>query len=275
VDILSKFPGELHAPQLSILERANTGATYITTGLTVYNKKTKIGKNNEFLFHNPFNIDIHTEHIDDELLEAQPLRYFAYEGWKNYQFINEDGAVQEIKNVVPNVTGTSTCVGVLNGTVIITLDDDTTKEVLVYSYGNNKVVYLTTELNWSLRPKEEHLVSFFKSLDAFQKVLLNRHSTPKYSALFEVMTEDKFGYSTKLQKFTFPTTHGGYNLAIDDDAYKSYLNSLIEVAELYDTVYSDNLSRVMTHESIKNLDWTYNRMSTDGDDADDYIDGLN
>ena len=55
---------------------------------------------------------------------------------------------------------------------------------------------------------------------------MNKDSNPKYTALFEVISENSFGYVTELKSFTFPTTFGGYNLATDNAAYNVYLNSL-------------------------------------------------
>mgnify|MGYP003440534294 CR=1 FL=1 len=62
-----------------------------------------------------------------------------------------------------------------------------------------------------IRPKNEFYDDFFNSLDSFQNVLLNRKTTPKYTATFEVTSENSFGYETKLKKFTFPITYGNYN----------------------------------------------------------------
>ena len=87
---------------------------------------------------------------------------------------------------------------------------------------------------------------------------MNRESTPKYSAVFEVISENSFGYKTELKKFTFPKS-GPHNLSVGDSAYNSYINELMTYAEFYDEYFCDNLWRSMTHESIKNFDWTFTR----------------
>ena len=50
-------------------------------------------------------------------------------------------------------------------------------------------------------------------------------------------------------------------------AYYSYIMRLIKLAEYHDEFDSNNIWRMMTHESIKNLDWTFFREN--GDDVED------
>ena len=75
-----------------------------------------------------------------------------------------------------------------------------------------------------------------------------------------------------MKSFTFPTTHGGYNLAVNIVKYEHYIDSLTQVASFYDEYYCDNLYRCMTHESIKNFDFSYTRSYEDGQ-TDAYIEG--
>ena len=80
---------------------------------------------------------------------------------------------------------------------------------------------------------------------------------------FEIIKENSFGYYKELENFTFPTTFGDYNLAVNDSAYSSYIESLIDVADFYDETFCDNLYRNLTHESIKNLDWSFRKEIND------------
>ena len=88
---------------------------------------------------------------------------------------------------------------------------------------------------------------------------MNKDSNPKYSVIFEVTSENSFGYINELKTFTFPTTFGGHNLSVNNSAFNMYVNSLQQYAEFYDEYFCDNIWRSMTHESIKNFDWTYTR----------------
>ena len=123
-----------------------------------------------------------------------------------------------------------------------------------------------------IRPKKEIIDDYFDNLDLFEKVLLNRNSDPLYTASFELLSENDFGNYTYLREFTFPTTYGGYNLGSSTQAFEKYVSSLSEIGEYYDSKYTDNLWRSMTHESIKNFDWTYTRHYTPGEE-EPYVEG--
>ena len=110
---------------------------------------------------------------------------------------------------------------------------------------------------YSIRPKEEWINLFYRNLDEFERLLVNRKTTPAYTAYFKVTRENEKGYYYSIESFTFPTTYGGYNLGGSGYKFESYLNSLIDVATFYDERFSDNLYRSLTHEAIKNFDWSY------------------
>ena len=132
------------------------------------------------------------------------------------------------------------------------LDDSKTIRYMV----NNKD---RAAFSYRIRPKKEFIEKFFNELDSFSKILLDRKTSPKYTAYFEVIHEGDYGYYSTTEAFTFPTTYGGYNLGNGGMAYDSYLSSLVSISALYDEVFSDNIYRSMTHEAIKNFDWTYNK----------------
>lgn len=253
-DIINRFPGELYAARVD------------GKGITVYRDAKKgdtdyqnadlvpIYSNGWYLLDNPFGIDIHTTFMNIEDVD-NPLKYFCNGGFENYEFItgeSESGSIvswsskkndpcsKEDRNVLANIT--------INGNAVKAIKTN-----------DGEIVYLTNSLGWRVRPKKEYQEKFFKSLDSFQRVLLNRDSKPKYSALFQIIRENRFGYYTEMKRFTFPTTYGGYNLAVNDSAYSAYLENLVDVSVLYDENFSDNLYRALTHEAIKNFDWSYTR----------------
>lgn len=243
VDIVNRFPGELYAPKVN------------GEGIKVFTKKNeewvRLGGNNLYLLDNPFNIDIHTEFITEEITSQNPLHYFANEGKTHYEvFMGDDGTALEVTWNVRNIT--DSCDGHI---ATITLNNYTIEAYLDHLGQCYYLVDVET-LGLHIRPKTAEKESFFQSLDMFQKTLLNKDSNPLYSALFEVVEEEDYSYSTKLQRFTFPLTYGGYNLGVNTQAYTNYVGSLSRIAEIYDEMYSDNLYRTMTHESIKNFDWT-------------------
>lgn len=134
-------------------------------------------------------------------------------------------------------------------------------EVLYFVDATNidKDSYRVNPSYWRVRPNNKVIDDFFDNLDLFEQVLLNRDSSPLYTASFEIIRENERGLYTHTEQFTFPTTYGGYNIGSGGIVFSNYINSLVKIGEFYDEHFSDNLWRSMTHEAIKNFDWTYTR----------------
>ena len=122
-----------------------------------------------------------------------------------------------------------------------------------------------SSFKYRIRPKKQYMDSFENNLDVFEKILINGETNPKYTSTFNVIRENEFGYYTELERMTFPTTYGGYNLGGNGPAFDDYVSNLASIAEFYDERFCDNMYRSMTHESIKNFDWTYSKKRSDED----------
>ena len=122
---------------------------------------------------------------------------------------------------------------------------------------NNEIFYLSKKSNIGkhIRPLEKFIIEFYNECDNFEKIILDRKTTPKYKSLFSVIKDNEKGYYRKMEEFIFPTSYGEYNV----DADESYTKRLYEIGAYYDEYFTDNLWRSMTHEAIKNFDWTYTR----------------
>lgn len=156
------------------------------------------------------------------------------------------------------------CEGDKLGEITITYNiNETVKSLIIYAYiGDNKnIVYLVKQddLGIHIRPKEKFYNDFMQSLSIFQSLLISDKTYPKNKATFEVWEETNTGYSRLLKDYIFPIGEGGYNLGANEATLNSYLSSLLDVAVKYDELFCDNLYRIMTHEAIKNLDWTFTR----------------
>lgn len=285
-DIINKFPGELYSPQHPSEENG--------LGIPVYTKynerQIRLGPNKNngegsdpngdyFLFDNPFNINLHDLYVEESITSQNPLRYFANEGYSNFElFVGDSETPSKITKW--DVVLRNECV---NGGLYladITIEGLQGNIINLYAIQDNlgQLYYLYGgktggDMNIHIRPKKEHLQAFYKGLDMFQRIILNPYSTPKYSALFEVIEPTSQGYSSRLQRFTFPISYGGYNLAVNNQIYASYVDSLSTVAAFYDEMYSDNFYRSMTHEAIKNFDWTYSREYASGEEEENIIGG--
>lgn len=117
---------------------------------------------------------------------------------------------------------------------------------------------------YHLRPKKEFLVNFYNESNAFEKLILDFDSSPRYKSTFSVIHENDYGYYREFETFNFPVSEGGYNPTTDD----AFISRLIEIGEFYDDRFTDNLWRSMTHEAIKNFDWTYTREYQPGDELE-------
>lgn len=200
--------------------------------------------------------------------------------------------VQATDTYVFNVDPTEIEIPQSGSKKIIHVDSSSRKEVanngtpyIVYAYvgENNKILYFVEDEVGSteeyrkhkffrFRPKPEIIDNFFNNLDQFEKVLLNRNTSPKYTAAFDVIKEDDYGYYSSTEFFSFPTTYGGYNIGSNETVFNDYVDRLVEIGEFYDERFSDNLWRSMTHEAIKNFDWSFSREYSTGDE-EPYVDG--
>lgn len=269
-DILSRFPGELYGTSHN---------TYYTTAITVDGESiedsVRIGRSDNFHeLDNPFGIDIHSTNVPSD---ADSKKYFANGGYKNYELIDDKNPDnhEDIMSWVPNISTNNACVGDELGTIKI---KTRTKEYTIYAYmGENfKVTYMFDKKSLEgvhIRPLSRFLDDFYNGCDNFEKLLMNRKSTPLYKATFSVLKEGDYGMYREFETFVFPTTYGGYNIDANDYGFTDYTARLSEIGEFYDNRVTDNIYRAMTHEAIKNFDWTYTREYTSGDEEEYVIGG--
>ena len=251
VDIINNFPSELYVLEDNVLTYEDGNGNLID--VTLANSSVL------FVIDNPFNLDIHT---CSQLLsiEEQDNLKFILSNFDKYVIIDGEGDLHEITNIEYNPISGNCISDFFCFIKCEYKKDDNTHTFEIYGYKDDKgdIFYLSPKkyASFHIRPKQEYFDNFIFNLDAFQKILLNVDSKPQYSAIFEVMEETDYGYKIFYKKFIFPNAEGEYNLDIVSDEYKKYINSLFYYATIYDEIYCNNLYRHMTHESIKNFDWT-------------------
>lgn len=156
----------------------------------------------------------------------------------------------------------------------ITLVTSSGDTYVLYGYldDDNRVVYLSKSENIGvhIRPKREFIDIFYNESDNFEKLLVNEDT--HYKATFSVIRENDYGYYREFVPFQFPTSYGGYNLDVETYGFDAYTTQMVQIGEYYDENFTDNLWRSMTHEAIKNFDWTYTREFEQGDEQE-YIFG--
>ena len=127
--------------------------------------------------------------------------------------------------------------------------------------------------SFHIKPSIKKQDEFFNGLDDLQSTLLNRNSKNKYTATFKIPEETENGITFTYKNFTWPTIYGdNYNLDVTSMDYVLYLQELIAASNYVDENYSDNIYRMLTHDSLKNMDTTYERM-LDQNLLDEYIAG--
>lgn len=199
---------------------------------------------------------------------------------------NEDLEIENIKNPLrilslsyidynidkPVINITSSCLDSIVGTVNIGSyvfdiynDDD----------NNYHLVMLQSEIDSNklygkkiIEPKEEYFDIFWKNLDDFERVLLNKDTIPLYTSVFDTPYNDETGYYYTPKQYTWPTIGNSNMPDLTTSKFNGYLSSLLSLAEFHDNYDSDNIWRMMTHESIKNMDWTFSSNEKDLSDID-------
>lgn len=266
-DILDRFPGELYCTSNNIYY-----TTYETINQETIEDSVILGGENLYNLDNPFGIDIYSlsKHGED----ANPLKFFADEGYKNYQIIYLNEKPRDIKSCEVKEPSDNTCKGNRICRVVLTDDHNKSIDISVYIGDDDKIFYMCDKSleGMHIRPKEEFIFEFYNKCDNFQKLIMNRKSTPLYKAVFSVLKENEYGFYRDFETFVFPTTFGGYNIIANDYGFSDYTKRLADIGEFYDNRVSDNIYRSMTHEAIKNFDWTYTKEYTQGDE-EEYVFG--
>ena len=125
-----------------------------------------------------------------------------------------------------------------------------------------------------IHPKDTLIDLYFASLDGFEAKLLSRRVRPQYTAKFVTPVKDdevdeRYRYPER--RYTWPST--GYCIDVGTVGYFNYVERLTEMARTMDGLWCDNLWENMTHEAVKNFDWTYTRDYEEGDEEANIIGG--
>ncbi len=236
-------------------------------GLSYYGKNAPtifIGDDKYFLVSNEFDIDFWTQGTVFSGDVKNPMRVLSA-SYTNY--VDREG--EQISEPVLTIDGD--CLDSIIGTLEVAGET-----LLIYLNGDGRKILVTKEDKSEstvqeriiIRPKQDIIDKFWYTLDDFERVLLNRDTTPIYKAEFETpyFTDEGFYYNVKT--YVWPTVgDDGFTPDITTGAYQGYLSSLISLAEFHDGYDADNIWRMLTHEAIKNLDWTFIRQE-DGESVD-------
>lgn len=234
------------------------------------------GSNVEYIFSNPFQFDLITENISNK--EVKNIRRYVSKTWADFDIILDDNYKTPLHVVNYNIKKEGTidpCLSIQKITEITIeySDGDNKKQLIINAYlCNGDVVYTTKDKDVSeIRLSENVIEQYFYDIDGFERLLLRRDTKPLYSNTFLKMFETDNGIRYAYRDYAWPTVND-YCIDIESPVYAAFVQSLNETATEFDNVWTDNMWRNMTHEAIKNYDWTYTKeYSTD--DEQDFVDG--
>lgn len=222
---------------------------------------------NGYIVNNPFQIDLHTKDVHLQQYDNE-LRFLSY-SWQKYE-VNGQPIT---KYVISDWKGDLDCPQndqyyiKKEPVVIVKINDNI--ELKGYMLDRD-IIFCYEGQDLVIQPKEEIIETYFNGLKGFEKQLLTRKTKPLYTNKFITPIEYNLGYLYYNRTYTWPSD--GYCIDITSTKYIDFINKLSDMAELYDELWTDNLWRRMTHEAIKNYDWTYTREFIDGDEEDN-VDG--
>ena len=254
-NIISKYPGELYLTDETI----------------------KVDNKTYYLVNNPFNIEMDKTSIIDEKIE-NPLRVFC-DSYDKYLFVNHNGIVGG-KALGWDVTFLRSGIYIENGEIkkkCLNNGDrlsqinlgypfDNGLELLLYYiiYNGEKVlVHDGSYIGATITPNNKVKKEFFNNLKGFEKVLLNKKTN--YTAILDTPEETETGNVMYRKAYTWPkSNYGNWNIDVTSNAFYNYFDSLLAIGEFYDSYFSNNIWRSMTHEAIVNFDWTLTKVDSNG-----------
>ena len=274
VDIVLRFPAELYFTKEKIKIDNLSGDTNVS-GLEI---------NEWYLVSNDFAIDIYTKNVKEDV--DNELRYMS-KSFNKYRVYNDSTIGDECACEISITSETPSCYDTqVSGAVIARVEISMGEKygnggsrtpvkpiVVVYKLGDD-VYYLYRDISaigYHVVPDAKIVDEFYDGLDDFERVLLNRDSKPQYTATFDTPYETDEGYFTYKRKYTWPSTYG-WNPDLNGIGYQRYVGDLIKLASFHDEYDTNNIWRSMTHEAIKNLDWTFTKIQGETVDEMETID---
>ena len=232
-----------------------------------------------FLLDNPFEIDLHHEGV---LMNeySNPHRYLTY-SFKDY-IISEDGInFEEIDRYSVNIefNNINRELEYTRGRFNCVFDSCQIADVIIKTKKNSyqlKGYLFDNKIKWGydcivevnngyekrksqlfIQPKQEIIDKYFNSLQGLEKILLRRDTHPLYLCKLKTPIIQSDIMMTVDRSYQFPSEDGFID--VTSPLFTSYINNLYEIASIWDQTYTDNLLQKMTHEAIKNYDWSYKR----------------
>ena len=233
-----------------------------------------------FILNNPFNIDLLTKSINNT--EVYNVYRYICETYDKYEIngvkingYDVDYVFSECKDddqwynfIIYRIKSERLA------PIIIRFYLENNTEVVILGYRYNKDIVFLTKDNITIKPQNDIIEDYFKNLKGFEKVLLTRETKPLYTSTFLTPFDTGQEYYKYVNKQYSWSVVCDYCLDITSPAYNTYVNDLLSMASIYDEIWTNNLYNRMTHEAIKNFDWTFSQHFIDGEEQDNIDGGL-
>ena len=205
---------------------------------------------------NPFDMDLTSDQLPSS--DANPIRYMC----EAYSAYTING------NAIPSFSVTEGNGCMETGSVWNTIRLGNKIIYEVFFIDSLKLFTKTLSSGTTISPSKELIEDFFDGLDDFSSLLLNRSTEPLYAARLDWPHETERGVETYKKTIVWPSREDG-SLIVDSFQYGEYVTELLDLAKFYDEYYTDNLWRMLAHDSVKNMDLTFTRPEKD-EDSEDY-----
>lgn len=254
-DVIMNFPAELYF----------TGEEF-----TIETEDGYEQHNGGYIIMNDYSINLDMPYVNGDTVD-NPIRFMCLNA-NNYDLIGPDGRVVSEGFLFSTEKKDFTCKDNENGAdfAVATLNSGGRSiEIYVYQKDGVKSYYYKDKslVGYSIRPCDIVVQKFYGTIDDFEYVLLSRDGSVPYKAVFETPYETDTGNKFSMESYIWPSING-WNPIVSGPEFNVYLEKLINLAMFSDMYDSNNIWRMMTHEAIKNLDWTYKK--TDGVETEDF-----
>ncbi|MCD8208168.1 MAG: hypothetical protein LUD72_09560 [Bacteroidales bacterium] len=231
-----------------------------------------------YIINNPFNIDLHHKNV--QLGEYDNPYRFLSATWEDYTVNGDAITAYTIEPLCEEEQIRCCWYEYYDGKPFVTVtiatksEDGKESSYLLEGYlDSDGITWLYNGDELLIRPNNDIIEDYFNGLKGFERQLLNRKTNPLYKNTFITPVMAELNYHYVERSYIWPLMSGtDYCVDIDSIAYENFINSLTNLATLMDEIWTDNLYSHMTHEAIKNFDWTYTREYVEGDEQDN-IDG--
>jgi hypothetical protein len=228
--IVINFPAAILIDSNSLIGTNNLSATNIQ--YNVLNNTTKFDVQFSMLY-NPFSIVAVTPKSKDNKTSANLIRDF-YDNYQKYVIGLNNKTYDIIKYVEPN----------RNNVITLTVNG---KPFTGTTYSSNILI----------RPNDGIVEEFFRGLDDLEESLLNRDTSPIYTASFKVPRDSFDQTKTELisVNYTWPLSEkDGWNIKIAGLDYEDYLTKLSDIADEIDDYKSNLFVRFLTSPQLFEFD---------------------